>query len=104
VRLRSCILLLLIGHVLVHPMVHGFCSTPVPAPGTVTTLPQNSSSSASSLDNCDLCRASQSTMLWSGLPEIERWSPQWVSVRLQAVSYASLRVENQLPARAPPSL
>jgi hypothetical protein len=96
-------LLLLICHVLVHPMVHGFCSTAVPPRATVTTPLENSSSSASSLDNCDLCRASQSTMLWSGLPQMEWRNPQWIAVRLQAVSYASLRVENQLPARAPPS-
>ena len=103
-RFRSLILLLLVGHVLVHPMVHALSSTAAPTRPTVSSLAGGTGTAASSLENCDLCRAGHSTMLWNALPQAERLNPQWISVRLQAVSYASLRAEHQLPARAPPSL
>jgi hypothetical protein len=104
VRFRGWILLLLIAHVFGHPMVHAMCATPAPAHGALASLPSDANSLASSLENCDLCRAGQGSMLWAGLPDAERLNLHWIAVRLQAVSYASLRIERHLPARAPPSL
>ena len=103
-RLRGWILLLLIAHVLVHPLVHAMCATASPAHGSLATLPGDSAALAGSLENCDLCRTGQGTMLWAGHTHAERLNPQWIPVRLHATSYASLRIERQLPARAPPCL
>jgi hypothetical protein len=97
-------LVLLIAHVLVHPLVHESCEIFAPTHATVATDARGSGASGNSLESCDLCRAGHNTMLWAGLPKAERFNPQWIPLRLQAVSYASLRIERQLPARAPPSL
>ncbi len=103
-RVRCAILLLLMVHVLVHPIVHGLSEVLAPAQVSPATRAGDIGATSSSLDSCDLCRAGHKIMLWARLPETERLNPQWIPIRLQAASYASLRVDRRLPARAPPSL
>jgi hypothetical protein len=103
-RLRSWLLLLLIVHILVHPVAHTFGTNSSPAHRTTVTLPGNSSTVISSLEDCNLCRAGHGAMLWADLRQTEWLNPVWIPVRLPAVSYASFRTDHQLPSRAPPSL
>ena len=103
-RFRSWLLLLLVLHVLVHPMVHGFCASSTVVHSTTVALPTDSTSTVGSLEDCSLCRAGQGALLWADQQQVERLNPPWIPIRLQAVSKASLGVQHRLPSRAPPSL
>lgn len=104
VRFRSWLLLLLVIHVLVHPVVHGLCASSTVTHSTTVALPTDSTSTVGSLEDCSLCRAGHGAMLWADLQQVERLNPLWIPIRLRAVSEASLGVQHRLPSRAPPSL
>jgi hypothetical protein len=97
-------LLFLLVHVLVHPMTHalsarlGSAATPV-----VCTPVQGDLNGTRALDNCDLCRVGQSASRAPEAARIERLTPQWILVKLLAVSYESLQIAPKLPSRAPPT-
>ena len=104
-KVRSWMLLLLVMHFLVHPMTHAlaaYCaltdshSLSAPAQGDLGT--------SRALDNCDLCRVGQSVTTAPDAAKVELLTPQWIPVRLQAVSYESLLIAPKLLSRAPPSL
>ena len=104
-KVRSWMLLLLVMHLMVHPMTHALAAygavTEFPA---LSTSPQGDLGTIRPLDNCELCRVGQSLTTAPDTAKVELLNPQWIPVRLQAVSYASLLITPQLPSRAPPSL
>jgi hypothetical protein len=98
-------LLLLVMHLMVHPMTHGLAAlSSVNQPHSVSAPLNVDLGSSSSAENCDLCRVGQSVTTSPAPTRIQLLNPQWTLVRLQSVSYASLQVAPNLPARAPPSI
>jgi hypothetical protein len=96
---------MLVAHMTVHPMLHGFTtSTATPSATSVSVPAAGNIDTAASIDNCDLCRVSQSVTNTPEPAKIELLNPHWIPVRIRAVTYASLQVAPRLPSRAPPSL
>jgi hypothetical protein len=104
-NVRGWILLVLILHLLVHPVVHGFATSSTIRSSASVSLPARGHiDPAGSIDHCDLCRVGQSVTAAPAPSRIELLNPHWIRVRIQAVSYASLQVALNLPSRAPPIL
>jgi hypothetical protein len=99
-------LLLLVMHLMVHPVVHGLAALSLVSQPHSVTVPLNGDlgSSRSTTESCDLCRVGQSLTALPALTRTQLLNPQWVPVRLQVVFYASLQVAPGLPSRAPPSI
>ena len=102
---RGWILLVLILHLLVHPMVHGITTFSDSPDSASVSLPIHfDTNTAGSIDHCDLCRVGQTATAAPKPAIVELLNPHWIPVRLQAVSYASLQAASRLPSRAPPTL
>ena len=105
VKLRGSLLLLLMMHLVVHPMTHALSPVSTKAHAhAVCSAGIDDGEAVRSMDSCDLCRAGNTVQAAPTLSRIELLNPQWIPVRLQAVSYASLQVAPKLPSRAPPAL
>jgi len=104
-NLRGWILLVLIMHLLVHPVVHSLSTLATTRSSASTSVcALGSLNTDGSADHCDLCRVGQSVSAASKPAKIELLNPHWIPLRIQAVYYASLQVAPILPSRAPPSL
>jgi len=98
---RCWILVVLVMHMAVHPMLHGF----TPSSSTLRVhVTSDGTGTADSFDRCDLCRAGHSATVMPKPARIQLLNPHWIPVRIKAVSYASLQVTPRLPSRAPPIL
>lgn len=104
-RHRGWVLLLLVMHVVVHPMTHAMSTCSVPSqPHSISASSQSDLGAIQPLDNCNLCRVGQSATIAPDAARVELLTPQWIPVRLHAVSYESLQIAPTLPSRAPPTL
>ena len=98
-------LLLLVMHIVVHPMAHALVACKAPAqPYSISTPLPSDLGATRPLDNCNLCRVGQSTTIAPDGARVELLTPQWIPVRLHVVSYESLQIAPTLPSRAPPIL
>jgi len=105
VKFRGWLLALLAMHLLMHPMTHAIAARVTPAAAQSVSIPASDDpSTARPLDNCDLCRLGHSVVTAPTATRVERVHPQWILVRIQSVSYESLRIATKLPSRAPPTL
>jgi hypothetical protein len=105
VKVRGWLLALLAMHLLVHPMAHALAiCVSTGTPQSVSNPVPADSDAVRPLDNCDLCRVGQSVTTAPNATRVELIHPQWVLVKLQSVSYESLRIEVRLPSRGPPTL
>ena len=94
--------MLLFVHILVHPLVHGICTTTAPIAGVSSG--SGTSDVTKNGDQCELCRVGHSTLATTQLPETDHLNPGWIKTALQAVNYSSLQADLRLPSRAPPTL
>jgi hypothetical protein len=98
---RCWILMVLVMHMAVHPMLHGFTQ---PSSTSHVHVKTDGAGTADSFDRCDLCRVGHSATVMPKPARIQFLNPDWIPVRIKTVSYASLQVTPRLPSRAPPSL
>ena len=104
-RHRGWVLLLLVMHLVVHPMTHALSvGSDHGQPHSISTSSQSDLGTIQPLDNCDLCRVGQNATITPDATRVELLTPQWIPVRLHSVSYESLQIAPILPSRAPPTL
>jgi len=105
VKIRVWMLLLLMMHLVVHPLTHVFsASLSSPEPQSICSPAPNDLALTRTSDHCELCRLANSVSAAADEIRSERLSPQWISVSAGAVSYNPLNVASQLSSRAPPTL
>src|ERR1017187_3549605 len=78
-------LLLLVMHLMVHPMTHGLAAlSSVNQPHSVSAPLNVDLGSSSSAENCDLCRVGQSVTTSLALTRIQLLNPQGSLVRISS--------------------
>jgi hypothetical protein len=101
-RFRAYLTLLLVVHLLVHPMAHGLPSCGlVDHADSVSIRPLCTSAGNSVLDNCSLCQTGSNTLVTPSVA-IQILNPHWIRVRTEDVFCASFCIDPGVPARAPP--
>jgi len=102
VRVHAYLPLLLVVHLLVHPMAHSLLSCGLASHADSVSIRALCTAAGNGvLDNCSLCQTGCNTLVTPSMA-IQILNPHWNRVRMQDVFCASSCIDSAVPARAPP--